>query len=123
QEQQRIAQLLQKSISSMRNIIDDLSELTKWENQGDNGVEQVKLENVIDEVKMILSDQIKNEQAKIHFDILEPEIRFSRKTLSSIIYNILSNATKYRSAERTPEIQFRSWREDGHVNLYVRDNG
>ena len=123
EEQQKIAQLLQKSVLSMRNIIDDLSELTKWEDQGDNTLEQVKLENVIDEVKLILYEQIKREQAKIHFDLLEPEIRFSRKNLRSIIFNLLSNAIKYRSLERRPEIQVRSWREDGYVNLSVKDNG
>src|SRR5690606_19866167 len=62
QEQQKIAQLLQKSVGSMRNIIDGLSGMTKWGNEKDSGVEQIKLEQVIDEVKMILYEQIKNEQ-------------------------------------------------------------
>lgn len=123
QEQQKIAQLLQKSVGSMRSIIDDLSEMTKWGNEKDSGVERIKLEQVIDEVKMILYEQIKNEQAKIQVDILEPEIRFSRKNLRSILYNLLSNAIKYRSLDRTPDIHLKSWREDGYIHLSVRDNG
>ncbi len=72
---------------------------------------------------MILHEQIKNEQAKIQVDILEPEIHFSRKNLRSILYNLLSNAIKYRSLDRTPDIHLKSWREDGYIHLSVRDNG
>jgi len=123
QEQQKIAQLLQKSVHSMRNIIDDLSELTRLTNQDSLEGELVPLDAVIDEVKMILNDQIRNEQANINWELAEPKIRFSRKNLRSIIYNLISNAIKYRSPERSPQIHFKSWREDGHVHLSVKDNG
>src|SRR5690554_1030723 len=48
-EQQKIAQLLQNSVTSMRNIINELSDLTKMETQ--DKAEVVKLEEIFDEVK------------------------------------------------------------------------
>lgn len=120
-EQEKIARLLQNSVNSMKNIINELSDLTKIESP-DKG-EMVRLEDIFDEVKMILNDKIINDQVKIHLDIRQSEIRFSRKNLRSIIFNLLSNAIKYRSPDRTPEIHLSSTRVDGHIHISVKDNG
>jgi len=122
-EQQKIGQLLQKSVHSMRNIINELSDLSMMENPEQAERETFSFENIIDDVKLILNDKIINDQVKIHLNIRQSEIRFSRKNLRSIIFNLLSNAIKYRSPERTPEIHLSSTRVDGHVHISVKDNG
>jgi len=123
EEQQSIAALLEKSVHSMRNIINELSEITKIENDFKEEVETVMLENIINEVKMILNDKIIANKASLHLDIKEPEIQFPRKNLRSIIYNLLSNAIKYTSPERTPEIHIKSDKVDDHIQISVKDNG
>jgi two-component system phosphate regulon sensor histidine kinase PhoR len=123
QEQQRIAAMLDKSIGSMRNIIEELSETIKIENDFKEEVESVRFENIINEVKMTLNDKIYANHAKIHLDINEQEINFSRKNIRSIIYNLLSNAIKYKSPDRIPEIHLKTERVDGHTQISVKDNG
>lgn len=107
----------------MRNIINDLSEITKAENQYKEEAEAVKLANIIEEVKMILNENIVRNQVKIHLDLKEPEIQFPRKNLRSIIFNLLSNAIKYQSPDRKPEIHIMSHSVDGQVHLSIKDNG
>ena len=50
-------------------------------------------------------------------------ILYARKNLRSIMYNLVSNAVKYRSPDRTPEVQVNTYRQDGYVVLEVADNG
>src|SRR5690606_8224951 len=96
EEQQSIANLLEKSVKSMRDIINELSEITKIENQYKEEAETVRLEKIIDEVRLILNERIISDRVKIELDIKEPEIQFPRKSIRSIIFNLLSNAIKYR---------------------------
>src|SRR5690554_1062463 len=123
EEQRSIAQLLEKSVKSMKDIIDELSEITKVENQYKEEAETVWLERIIDEVRLILNDKITNDRVKIELDIKEPEIQFPRKSIRSIIFNLLSNAIKYRSTDREPEIRIKSEEVDGHIHISVEDNG
>lgn len=122
-EQQQIATLLKKSVDSMRNIIDELAEIAKAKNHYQEEKEIISLENIFNEVKLILDEQISNTNATIHLHIKEPEIKFSQKSLRSIIFNLLSNALKYKSPERAPDIHLKSERVNGYVQISVKDNG
>ena len=52
-----------------------------------------------------------------------PTLSFSPKNLRSIIYNLLSNALKYRDPARRPVVQLRCHASPTHVILEVQDNG
>ncbi|MEX2594960.1 MAG: ATP-binding protein [Anditalea sp.] len=123
EEQKSIAALLEKSVLLMRNIINELTEITKMENDFKEKGETVSLENIINEVKMTLNDKIMDSKARVHVEIKEAEIDFSRKNLRSIIYNLLSNAIKYKSPDRIPEIHLKTERVDGIIQISVKDNG
>jgi two-component system CheB/CheR fusion protein len=51
------------------------------------------------------------------------EIQFSKKNLRSILYNLISNATKFSSPNQSPEIIISTRALDGLVQLSVSDNG
>jgi two-component system, OmpR family, phosphate regulon sensor histidine kinase PhoR len=122
-EQEMIAAMLDQSVTIMRNIINELTELAKNEGDYQEMVETLNFEQIIKEVEIIINDEIKESKAKIILDIKELEVVFSRKNLRSIIYNLLSNAIKYRSPDRTPEIFIKTARVNGYVQLSVKDNG
>jgi len=48
---------------------------------------------------------------------------FSKKNLRSILYNLISNAVKFRAAERIPQLHVRTYLENGYLVLQVKDNG
>lgn len=121
--QKKIAAMLEESVSRMRNIIDELSEITKIEGKYKESTETLHFENILHEVKMTIWDQIYESNARITTEILEPTLEFSRKNFRSILYNLLSNAIKYKSPSRVPQIHIKIEKEDGYVLLSVKDNG
>ncbi|MEX2591773.1 MAG: PAS domain-containing protein [Anditalea sp.] len=123
EEHKSIETMLNKSVNSMKDIINELSEITRIESNYKEEVETVRFENIINEVKITLNDRIVDNKALIYVDIKEPEIEFPRKNLRSIIYNLLSNAIKCQSPNRTPEIHIKTEKVDGSIQISVKDNG
>lgn len=56
-------------------------------------------------------------------DINVAQILFSRRKLRSIIYDLVSNAIKFRSSGRQPEVLIRTHRKDDLIIITVKDNG
>lgn len=52
-----------------------------------------------------------------------PSIVTVKPYLDSILYNLISNAIKYRHSERTPAIQVKAEKVDGEICIRIRDNG
>ena len=122
-EQKVVAAMLDQSVTTMKNIINELSEIAKIEGNYKEMVETMNFENIFKEVELTLKDKINESNAHIHVDIKEAEIEFSRKNLRSIIFNLLSNAIKYKSPGRIPEIHIKTENENGFVMISVKDNG
>jgi two-component system, OmpR family, phosphate regulon sensor histidine kinase PhoR len=122
-EQKNIAEMLDKSVQSMRTIINELSDISKIEGNYKEKVEKISFEKILKEVEMTLKDKINESHAHIVADIKVPELKFSRKNLRSIAYNLLSNAIKYKSHSRVPEIAIKTERENEFVKISVKDNG
>lgn len=107
----------------MREIIEELSEFSKIGGQDEESTAAVKLEDIVDDVKLILNEKIVSEQVKINLDIKEAKLAVLRKNLRSVIFNLLSNAIKYRSPHRNPEVHVKSFKVDGYIHISVKDNG
>ena len=122
-DQKNISEMLEKSVQSMRKIVDELSEITKVEANYKEVTETVKFNQILNDVEIMLRDKMIESKASIHTDIKETEIICSRKNLRSILYNLLSNAIKYRSPSRTPKIIVKTEKENGEVVISIEDNG
>ncbi len=122
-EQKSISVMLEKSVKSMKIIIDELSEITKIEGNYKERIEKINFKQIFKEVELILQDKIVESNVKLHIDIQEPEFNFSRKNIRSIVYNLLSNAIKYKSPERTPEVWVKTEKENNFLIISVTDNG
>ena len=68
--------------------------------------------------------EIKHSRAAITHDFSRaPEMYGPNKYIVSMLHNLVSNALKYRSAERAPEIVIRTRNDSGGTVLSVADNG
>ena len=75
-------------------------------------------------VRNSLDLEIKQCQAKISTDLsLAAEVYGPEKYIVSMLHNLVSNAIKYRSPDRQPEILVRTMNEGEEVVLSVADNG
>lgn len=114
---------VESSLFKMKQIISELVE-TRWQGQRYQAVEEMlDLENILEDVRLTLSSQIREAHAIIKTDIQFSEITFARRKLRSIIYNLVNNALKYCSPDRVPQIFIKSFNEDNYMVISVSDNG
>jgi len=118
-----LLQKVENSLDKMKEIIHELVE-TRWhENRYQAVEEMLDLENILEDVRLTLASQIQESKAIIKAEIGPSEITFARRKLRSIIYNLISNALKYSSSDRIPEILIKTYTEPGYIVISISDNG
>jgi two-component system phosphate regulon sensor histidine kinase PhoR len=119
-----ILKIIENGVKKLENIINDLTQTRKDQTYKYKAVDELlNLEHIIEDVRLILLDAIKESGAVITSELNVSEIFFSRRKIRSIIQNLVNNAIKFKSPERKPEIFIRSIKEDGYIILSIKDNG
>ncbi len=125
QEQiKQIIRMMQDSIGRFQKTIGNLTDITRL--QKDNSKEEVlvNLQQVVEEVNLDLAPMIKEANVRVEVQLKDcPAFSFAEKNIRSIVYNLVSNAIKYRSPERKPVVNIRCRQEADFVVLEVQDNG
>jgi PAS domain S-box-containing protein len=121
---QDILRLMRQSINRFQHTIDQLTDLTQLYRQHGAAPEPVLLGAVVRGVALDLAPLVQRAGAELVLDVQDsPAVRCSEKSLRGIIYNLLSNALKYRSPERAPRVILRAHPAGDYVRLSVEDNG
>ncbi|MEO6819678.1 MAG: chemotaxis protein CheB [Ginsengibacter sp.] len=115
----KILNIINTSIIKFRSLVTDLAGLGKIENQS---MEMVDLDKIIDNVEWSLEDKIKSTGTVISRELTVNKILFSKTNLRSILYNLISNAIKFKSDKATV-INISSRKEADNIILSVQDNG
>ncbi|GAL85973.1 phytochrome-like protein cph1 [Sporocytophaga myxococcoides] len=119
-----ILKMIESSIGKFRNNLFELIEIAKSQKTSTENSEDIYLANILKEVKAMLEEPIKKYNAIIKEDFSEiPTIKFAKKNLQSILHNLISNAIKYHSPNRIPEIFINTRLEENYIVLSVKDNG
>ena len=122
-EMLNLVEMIQLSINKFKTTIKDLTEITKIQKNINEDVDLIHLPSLIEETKYDIRVLIEQSEAEISTDIEVESIRFSKKNLRSIFYNLLSNALKYRSPERKAVVNIKVSEVDRGVCIIVKDNG
>ncbi|TNE74512.1 PAS domain-containing sensor histidine kinase [bacterium] len=122
--QNKIINGLQQSASILDKTIRDLNEVLSVRNDIHAQKEFIKFSDIMLSVQTGLTRQIMQSNAQITYNFDEVDGMFSIQAyLNSIFFNLVSNAIKYRSPERTPEIHVVSRRKLGKIEIEFHDNG
>ncbi len=121
---QRVISLMHSSVNRFKRAVADLTEVAKIQRGSGEDVVSINLPDVVADVQLDFENTINSTGARIitHF-APESMVRFSAKNVRSVVYNLLSNALKYRSPDRTPEVKITTQVEPGFLVLSVSDNG
>jgi two-component system phosphate regulon sensor histidine kinase PhoR len=92
QEFRSLLYIVDVSLSKMQNVITELTEVRKREHRYKDEEELLSFENILEDVRLTLSDNIIKSGVEIKTEINHSEITFSRRKLRSIIYNLVNNA-------------------------------
>ena len=115
---------LKYSAEDLDNVIHDLNAILEIKKGVNHSFEAVSLAERLNKVKNILKDKIAESNATI-IDDLNPDARCYGipAYVESILYNLISNAIKYRSPERNPVVTVSAKIKDDNLQLDVIDNG
>jgi two-component system, OmpR family, phosphate regulon sensor histidine kinase PhoR len=119
---QELLAVVDRSKERMQRLISDLVESRKEEYKYKAHMELLDFEDIIEDVRLALSEEIQASGAVININIQVPEVTFSRRKLRSIIYNMINNSIKYKSA-KLPHILISTFRKDDFIVISVKDNG
>lgn len=118
------AHLIGEAVERFKRTIASLTEVTKLQKEGNQVPVLMDLSQIVREVRLDLAPQIEAAKAVLNVDVNRcPAIQFSEKNLRSVVYNLLSNALKYRHPDRVPIVAIGCQRESQYVILSVGDNG
>jgi signal transduction histidine kinase len=113
--------LLNKSISDLKSMLEDLTTVTEIHPGEKN--ELVNLAAIIEEVQVSLFKQIEEAGAKVNVGLAVPFLTVPKKHARSLVFNMLSNALKFRSTERRLVVTITSQLKNDKVHLSFSDNG
>ncbi|EMR03269.1 PAS domain-containing sensor histidine kinase [Cesiribacter andamanensis] len=120
----QVTGLMQESVERFKRTIINLTEVVKLQKESNQLQAPVTLGSVVQDVLKDLQPLIEEAGAQVELQIADcPPINFSEKNLRSVIYNLLSNALKYRSPERSPLLRLGCAETGQWVIITVRDNG
>jgi len=123
EEREELIGLMQKSLERLGRTINDLTEIAKIQKEKEWTDEVVVFAEVVEEVLQDMQRIIIATNATIQQDFQVPSIKFSKKNLRSIFYNLISNAIKYRKIGVPPVVEVKTFFENDKIVIYTRDNG
>jgi len=113
--------VIDSSIKKFRSLIQDLATIARVESDM-MILEMVDIGDTVDNIEWSLNNKIASSGAQITKDFSVSKIMFSKKNLRSILYNLISNAIKFRG-EEAPRIYISTFRRGDQVIITVEDNG
>lgn len=111
-------------VASLHSTFDELVNAAQIKKDFNIEKDYIDLEEAFHNALGLLQGEILKSKASISFDFsLAKFIYYPKQYFDSILINLLSNAIRYSSPERTPIIHVRSWKQDGWTYIEVADNG
>lgn len=114
---------LQQSAADLDAVLKDLNTVIEIRTNLFNIREKIDLAEELEHVKRVIGDPyFKEIRLETHFEV--PHIYGIKAMFNSILYNLISNALKYQSAERNLALVIKSWQTDEKETLIsISDNG
>lgn len=114
---------LQKSVLTLDTTIKDLSNIIDIRNTISKIKQRINLTDEIEHIKLLLQTTIAESNVDLRVMLSQSDLYSVKPMVNSILYNLISNAIKYRSDERKPIVIVKSTRTHAGIIISVQDNG
>jgi signal transduction histidine kinase len=115
---------VQKEASSLDTLIKDLNKILQVRKASEELRTSIELEPGVKQAIHILESEIREASATLVTDFTQVSaLMFVPTYFENIIYNLVSNAIKYRHPDKPLVIRITSFEESNYVGLRVADNG
>lgn len=124
EEKKEIVRLLSNSAGSLNETIMHLSEVVLTKTQSSSDLKDINIYERLKSVEKTLSALILEKKVNCNIDVpKELLVRALPAYLDSILLNLFTNAIRYSSPNRLPEITITSEISDSDFTLIFKDNG
>ena len=121
-EGRRITSIIKNNTTKMGNLIDDLLTFSRMGRQGISKA-AVNTQLLVNEIAGDLERNERNGK-KVNWVIHDlPASNADINTIRQVWINLVSNAVKYSRKKAAPEIEIGSFKRDGEIIFFVKDNG
>jgi signal transduction histidine kinase len=122
-EKEEALHLLVQSTYNLDEVISELNAILEIRDQSSNFT-AVNLEDCYSRAMITLERIYKETSAVVNTDFTCCKTVFGlSQYVESILYQLLSNALKYRQPDRTPEVSIKTYRKEPFICLEISDNG
>ncbi|HEY5825989.1 MAG TPA: ATP-binding protein, partial [Cyclobacteriaceae bacterium] len=123
EEKTNIIDLMVRSTSELDNVIKDLSLILGIQKLSTQVYSEIKLSELVHKTVKMLEQDIEETQAEVTTELAIDTIYSLPQYIESILYNLISNAIKYRHPGEKPVVKIKSEIKDNRVVLRVSDKG
>jgi signal transduction histidine kinase len=122
EQEQQMLLFMQQATHKLNQTINDLTEIARIQSEAGEQ-EHLSFRQMLLEVRQDIASLIEQSAARIEVELAVELVVLPRKHLRSILYNLLSNALKYRSPDRESWVRVTTRQQGNLVVLSVEDNG
>jgi PAS domain S-box-containing protein len=110
-------------VNNLDSVVNDMNEIVAVGDSASMKRENVIFAEKLELIQRVLRTEIEESQASITSDFQVSSINSVRSYIYSIMYNLLSNALKYRSRERVLKVGVYTREHGNYIQVSVTDNG
>ena len=118
-----LLQFVDSALKKMNKLIKELTEVRRGDHKYKAEEELLRFEDILEDVRLTLSDNIIAANTMLTSKINISEITFSKRKLRTIIYNLVNNAIKFRATKRQSKILVTTKKQKDFMIISVKDNG
>ncbi|MEJ1239771.1 sensor histidine kinase [Chryseolinea sp. T2] len=119
-----INQKIKDSADELNAVLTDLSRILDITKGTNSSFETIDILESLGKVKLMLQEELQTSATELVVKTSgETKVYSLAAYLESILYNLISNAIKYRSPKRTPLIQVTIYSDGPRLRIRVEDNG
>jgi PAS domain S-box-containing protein len=120
----RLVDMMQGAIRRFQQTVGHLTDVARLQYDAESMANDVDVPGLLDDVRLDLWPLLDSTQAQLRTAVeVCPNVRLPAKNMRSILFNLLSNALKYRAPDRLPVVQVRTQCMATQFVLQVQDNG
>lgn len=118
-----VGKRMNETLSMMNELLEGLMEMADLRSSDSDTIEVIDIHTAIEEVINVFSDEFTTIGATVSKNIRTGELSFSKGYFRSILFNLISNAVKYRSDDRALHIRIETYPAPNGLWLELSDNG
>lgn len=114
---------VEHAVGQFKEHLSELDQIGVIETQMLKALDPINIESLVEDVRLGIHDLLESSGTTIITDFGEKQINFSKKSLRSILLNLITSSVRRRSPNRKLELYIVTYAVPGYIVLMVKDNG